>query len=509
MRKENSIKNIVASVTSNIITIGIGIIAQAIFIKILGNELLGINSLFNNIISMLSIVELGMGTAIIYNLYKPIAENETEKVKSLMNFYKKSYRVIALIVCFIGGLIIPFLKYIIDINTINANINIYIIYLLFLSDSVFSYFLSYKRSILYANQKNYIVNIIHIICITILNIIQIIILFFTKNFYLYLMIKVIMKIIENMIITFVANKLYSFLNEKDYAKLDKSVEKDIFTKIKALFFHKIGTFVILGTDNIIISKFLGIVVVGMYSNYYLIINSVQTVFNQIIQALTPSLGNLLVTESKEKQFITYKRIRFINFWITAFSSIAILIIMESFIKIWIGNNYILPRTVLYILVLNYYLNSSRATYIAFKDAAGIYYEDRFIPLFESLINIIVSILLVKKLGLVGVFLGTIVSGLVLWCYSYPKYVYKLILKRNYFDYAKENIGYLVLFIITAFITVMISNSIHVQSIAFQFFYNVIIALIVPNLIMLLFFIKDEKLVYFFDLFKEIKNKIQH
>lgn len=509
MRKENSIKNIVASVTSNIITIGIGIIAQAIFIKILGNELLGINSLFNNIISMLSIVELGMGTAIIYNLYKPIAENETEKVKSLMNFYKKSYRVIALIVCFIGGLIIPFLKYIIDINTINANINIYIIYLLFLSDSVFSYFLSYKRSILYANQKNYIVNIIHIICITILNIIQIIILFFTKNFYLYLMIKVIMKIIENMIITFVANKLYSFLNEKDYAKLDKSVEKDIFTKIKALFFHKIGTFVILGTDNIIISKFLGIVVVGMYSNYYLIINSVQTVFNQIIQALTPSLGNLLVTESKEKQFITYKRIRFINFWITAFSSIAILIIMESFIKIWIGNNYILPRTVLYILVLNYYLNSSRATYIAFKDAAGIYYEDRFIPLFESLINIIVSILLVKKLGLVGVFLGTIVSGLVLWCYSYPKYVYKLILKRNYFDYAKENIGYLVLFIITAFITVMISNSIHVQSIASQFFYNVIIALIVPNLIMLLFFIKDEKLVYFFDLFKEIKNKIQH
>ena len=169
----------------------------------------------------------------------------------------------------------------------------------------------------------------------------------------------------------------------------------------------------------------------------------------------------------------------------------------------------MPRTVLYILVLNYYLNSSRATYIAFKDAAGIYYEDRFIPLFESLINIIVSILLVKKLGLVGVFLGTIVSGLVLWCYSYPKYVYKLILKRNYFDYAKENIGYLVLFIITAFITVMISNSIHVQSIAFQFFYNVIIALIVPNLIMLLFFIKDEKLVYFFDLFKEIKNKIQH
>ena len=121
MRKENSIKNIVASVTSNIITIGIGIIAQAIFIKILGNELLGINSLFNNIISMLSIVELGMGTAIIYNLYKPIAENETEKVKSLMNFYKKSYRVIALIVCFIGILIIPFLKYIIDINTINAN----------------------------------------------------------------------------------------------------------------------------------------------------------------------------------------------------------------------------------------------------------------------------------------------------------------------------------------------------------------------------------------------------
>ena len=159
MRKINSIKNIIAALSANIITIIVGLVAQAVFLKNLGNEILGINSLFTNIISMLSIVEMGIGSAIIYNLYKPIAENNIERIKSLMCFYKKSYRIIALIVTIIGICIIPFLKYIISVNSIQSNINIYIIYSLFLADAVFSYFLSYKRSILYANQKNYIINV--------------------------------------------------------------------------------------------------------------------------------------------------------------------------------------------------------------------------------------------------------------------------------------------------------------------------------------------------------------
>ena len=412
MRIESSLKNIITSLSSNIITIVIGLIAQALFIKILGSEYLGLNSLFSNIISMLAIVEMGIGSAIIYNLYKPIVENDEEKIKSLMKFYKKSYRIIGLIICIIGLSIIPFLKTIVDIDNIGININSYVVYLLFLIETICSYFLSYKRSILYANQKNYIVNIIHIIYTIILNCLQIMILYLTKNYYLYLIIKIIMRIIENVAITYISNRIYKYLMDKDIKPLNKEIEKDIFTKVKALFFHKIGSFIILGTDNIIISKFLGLTMVGLYSNYYLIINSVQTIFNQIIQSTTSSVGNMLVTESKEKQFYIYKKIRFMNFWISTFTSIAILVIMENFITIWIGTEYILPNAVLVILVINYYLNSSRATFIAFKEAAGIYYEDRFVPLVESAINIISSIILVQKFGLAGVFLGTIQSSFI-------------------------------------------------------------------------------------------------
>lgn len=507
MRKINSIKNIIAALSANIITIIVGLVAQAVFLKNLGNEILGINSLFTNIISMLSIVEMGIGSAIIYNLYKPIAENNIERIKSLMCFYKKSYRIIALIVTIIGICIIPFLKYIISVNSIQSNINIYIIYSLFLADAVFSYFLSYKRSILYANQKNYIINVIHILYVLVMNTIQIIVLIVKHDFYWYLIIKVVMRILENFIITLISNKLYPYLIDKDYKKLDNKTERDIFTKVKALFLHKIGSFIVLGTDNIVISKFLGVVTVGLYSNYYLIINSVQTVFNQIIQALTPSLGNLLVTESREKQFDTYKKIRFVNFWLTTFSAISLLIIIESFIKIWIGDEYILPHIVLYILILNYYLNSSRATYSAFKDAAGIYYEDRFVPLVESSINIIVSVILVKKIGLSGVFVGTIISGVVLWCYSYPKYVYKLIFEKKYSEYIKENIEYLIMFILIAIICVIISSRIVVNSILAKFLCDIIISLIVPNIILILIYRKNEKFKYFINLFKVWRKKI--
>ena len=296
-RKKNSLKNIIGSMTSNIITIIIGLVAQALFIKILGSEYLGLNGLFSNIITMLGIVELGVGNAIIYNLYKPIAENNIEKIKSLMKFYKKSYIIIALVVAIIGIAIIPILPFFIE--DVSIDINIIMVYLLFLADVVCSYLLSYKRSILYANQKNYIINIIHIIYTILLNTFQILILYLTKNYYYYLVTKVFMRIFENLVISKIADKEYAFINDSA-DNLDKETEKDIFTKVRALFFHKIGSFAVLGADNIIISKYLGLVTVGLYSNYYLIINAIQTVFGQIITSFTASIGNMLVTESKIK-----------------------------------------------------------------------------------------------------------------------------------------------------------------------------------------------------------------
>ena len=505
MRKKNSIKNMISSMGSNVITIIIGLVAQAIFIKLLGEEYLGLNGLFSNVISMLGIVELGIGNAIIYNLYKPIANNNIEEIKSLMSFYKKSYHVIAIIVLAIGFLIIQLLQFIVDIDSVTISINVYLVYILFLIDIVCSYLLSYKRSILYASQKNYIINVIHIGYTVLLNVFQLLILYLTKNYYLYLIIKIIVRILENIIITIIDNKKYIYLLDKDIKKLDKKIEKDIFTKVKALFFHKIGAFVVLGSDNIIISKFLGLVTVGLYSNYYLIINAVQTLFGQALVALTPSVGNLLVTEKTEKVFEVFKKVRFINFWISTFSSIAILVIMQSFISIWIGDKYLLSVLVLMVLVFNLYQKLMRNSYSTFKEAAGIYTEDKYVPVVESLINIIMSIILVNKIGLAGVFIGTIASGLALWCFSYPKYVYKKLFERSYLDYAKETVSYILLFIIIATFTYYISTLINFSNIYLEFITNCLISLIISNLILVIVFIKNDNFKYYLDL---VKRKIK-
>lgn len=506
MRKKNTFKNMIGSVLSNIVTILIGLISQAIFIKILGSEYLGLNGLFSNIITMLGIVELGVGNAIIYNLYKPIANNDKEKIKSLMSFYKKSYRIIAIIVTAIGLLLVPILPLFIEEVTVDININF--IYLLFLFDVVCSYLLSYKRSILYADQKNYIINNVHIFYTITMNALQIMILYFTKNYYLYLGIKIIMRIVENIIISFIANKKYPYIRERNVEKLDKDTEKDIFTKVKALFFHKIGSFVVLGSDNIIISKFLGLVSVGLYSNYYLIINAVQTVFGQMIQATTASVGNLLVTETKEKCFDVFKKIRFLNYWIATFSCTSVLVIMDNFITIWIGEKFILPRLVLIILVINLYQKLMRSSFANFKEAAGIFYEDRFVPLVEATINIVVSIICCKIFGLAGVFIGTVVSGLALWCYSYPKFVYKKLFDRDYLSYAKETIGYIALFIVIASITYCISLMINFDNVYLEFLSNIVISLIIPNLLMLIIFIKNDNFKYYYNiLFKRRKSNV--
>lgn len=495
---KNSFKNMFGSVLSNVITIIVGLVAQAVFIRILGTEYLGLNSLFANIISMLSIVELGMGSAIIYNMYKPIKENDHELIKSLMQYYKKAYLIITIVILVLGLVLIPFLQYLVDLDSVTININVYLVYILFLLDSVASYILSYKRSMLYANQKNYIINLIHVGYTLVLNISQLIILYFTRNFYYYLIIKIICRLLENVIITLTVNKQYPFVNDKKVKKLDKKITKDITQKIKALFFHKIGGFVVLGTDNIIIAKMINLVTVGLYSNYYLIINAVQTVFTQVITSLTPGVGNLLVDGNKEKSYLTFKRIRFINFWLATFSATCVLVIMDSFIKIWLGNEYILARLVLFVLTFNLYQKLMRSTYQTFKEAAGIYYEDRFVPIVESVLNILFSILLCLKFGLAGIFMGTIISGLALWCFSYPKYVYKKLFNRRYLNYFMETFGYIVIFILISSSSYLLSNLLHFSPI-YDFIKNCLIGLIVPNIFLFLIYFRTDLFKYFYNL----------
>ena len=506
MRSTNSIKNAITAVISNVVTILIGIVSQAIFIKTLGAEYLGINGLFTNIVSMLGIVELGIGSAIIYNLYEPIAKDDKEKIKSLTNFYKKSYRVIAVIVFIIGMMIIPFLKNI--VGDISIDINIEFIYSLFIIDVVASYLLTYKRSILYANQKTYITNIVHIGYLIVMNTLQIVILLIAKNFIAYLMIKIICRILENIVITIIANRKYPYIKEKNVKKIDKKTTKDIIKKVKGLIFHKVGSFVVLGTDNIIISKFLGVVTVGLYSNYNMIIQAVSNLFLQVFDSLTASVGNLLVENNCKKSYEIYKNMLMMNSILFTFATTEIICLIEPFIKVWIGEQYILSKVVLIILMVNFYIQGMRKTCLVFKMAAGIFHEDRYFPIIESIINIIVSVILVKIIGLPGVFLGTIVSTLPVILISYPKYVYIPLFHKSFWNYVKENAYYYILAFITVSIAMIVTSYININNLIVKLIVNAITSSIIFAIMQYIFFHNKSEYKYLKNMLKNFILKIK-
>ena len=271
-RTENSIINSTMSIITQVLTVILNFAVKTVFIKMLNDEYLGVNGLFTNIITMLSLADLGIGIAIPYSLYKPLAEKDEQKINILMNFYKKIYNIIGMVVLLIGLSLTPFLGLI--IKDIPDNVpNLSLIYMLFVIHSASSYFFVYKKFLIDSDQKGYITSRIIFAFSTILSIIQIILLVITKNYILFLLASIIMVILQNIYISYKANKMYPFIKNKTNDKLSKDDVKDIKKNVSSLFIYKVGTVIMNGTDNIIISKFIGLIIVGFYSNYVLIINS--------------------------------------------------------------------------------------------------------------------------------------------------------------------------------------------------------------------------------------------
>lgn len=494
MRTKNAKINVLINCISNLVLVITVFFTQKALISALGAEYLGINGLFSNIISMLSIAELGLGSAIIYNLYKPIAQNDVETIKSLMAFYKKCYHIIAIVVLVIGVLLIPFIPMI--VGKVSINDNIYIIYSIFILDAVASYLLSYKQSIINANQKDYINKICVLFYQVLSKAAQIAILYIGGNYYEFLLISVILRIIDNYIIKIIAEKLFPYINDKNIKPLDKKIRQDIDKKIKALFFHKIGAFTITGSDSIIVSSLFSVTLVGFYSNYKLIIGSIQNILEQTLSSITASVGNLLVTADIDYSYKVFKKIRFLNLWLSIFATVCIYEIMDSWISIWIGNSWILSKSILMILCINFYFQSMRSSINLFKGAGGIWYEDRYIPLIETVVNIAISIIFGKIMGLAGVFLGTILSGLVLHLYSYPKFVFTKLFNKSYKEYyisfIKECLLLTIVVVIVETVNKILFNLISIKIGFILFILKLIINVIVSNLcLMILLFHKYE------------------
>ena len=506
-RTKSSLLNLLTAMIGQGLGVIISFIARIFFIKILGSEYLGLNGLFTNILTVLSLAELGVGTAITYSLYKPLADNDIRTCKMLMQLYKKVYTIIGIIILLIGTLITPLLPMLIkDMPNIP---NIYLIYILFVINTAISYFFSYKRNLIIADQNRYIATIYRYSFYFILNVAQIIYLILKNDYIGFLVLQIISSFFENIFISKKADKMYPFLKEKEIVPLEEKAKKEIIKNTKAMMMHKIGGTVVSSTDNILLSSFVSIVSVGIYSNYSLIITALNTICSQIYNSLTASIGNLWVKENREKNFEIFKKINFFTFWIYCIICICLICLFNPFIELWVGKEYLFTMDIIIILVINFYLTGMRKSSLVFREATGLFYKDRYKAVLEAIINLVASIILAKHLGVFGVFLGTFISSITTCVWIEPYVLYKYGFEKNicsYFkDYFKKTTLAIILVCFTYYICSFITGSIYLV-----FIIKLLISLLVPNIVLIIIYRKTDEFKYFYNkLFIKLFNKLKH
>lgn len=421
-RTKNSIINLVVTLGCQFLTLIFSFVVRTYFINILGTSNLGINGLFSNILTVLSLAELGIGSAIGFSLYKPVADNDKDRISALMHFYKKAYRYIAVIVTIVGVILIPFLKFL--VNT-EIDINLVITYyVLYLANTVFSYLLSYKSTLLYVDQKNYITRISTTVFNLIQNVVQLAILFLTRSYVYYIIVLIVCTVMNNIVIACVVDKQYSFI-KKNKNRLSKDEQKSIFANIKAMFFYKIGGVLVNNTDNILISKIINTATVGLYSNYTLIISSVMTYVDLIIGSVTGSIGNFNANASKKDSQKLFEAVSLFDYWIGSYCVVGFYTVINDFITVWLSTpKYLLDEKTLIAIVLNTFILSLSFSTMSFRATTGLFKETKYIFLFTAILNIFFSIVLGIKLGLCGIIFATSISKLLTNFWFEPYMLYK-------------------------------------------------------------------------------------
>ena len=500
-RVQSAAKNIAFGYIGNLTTQLLGFILRTVFINYLGDTLNGINDLYTGILSVLSLAELGVGTALNYSLYGPVARKDYEKIKSYMQLYKKAYRVIGLVIAVIGLAISPFLPYLVKQPKGVSVRDLTLYYFIFLFNTVSTYFVAYKYSLAYAEQKNYIqtntITITKMITVTL----QIAVIVTTRNFYLYLLTAAAVELIQKIFISWYLNRLYPYLKDKNVKKLSKEETGEVVTKTKALVFHKVGDVARLQTDSMIISAFINVTLVGFVGNYNMILNSVANFVNIIFNSVLSSFGNLIATESKEKQYSVFKVYRFFACWVYGFSAVGFFLLLTPFIVIWQGPEKVLAAGAVACILIDYYFKGDRIVLSNFKTAAGVFEQDKYLALIQGVVNLILSIVLVQKIGLVGIYIGTIVSGLIANI-TKPFIIYKVCFEKSVKTYFLDSVKYLaVLFGILVLLT-GIRQFVMPQVTILSFMLMFIVICVVFNGIFLLLFGRTQEFGYLWGIIKK-------
>ncbi len=503
-RTKNATKNMLFGWILHCYNMILPFIVRTVMIYTLGIQYLGLNSLFVSIITVLNLAELGVGNAMVFSMYKPIAENDEDKICKLMNLYKLYYRIIGIVICVLGIIVSPFLKYIIK-SDVPQDINIYILYFLNLALTVSSYWLfSYKSSLLYAFQKRYIESKIIMVVNTIKTVLQLLSLYFTKNYYIYIIIAIVFQIISNITIAIFTNRY--FPQYKARGMLEKTEIKDINRKVKDLFTAQISTTFIGQVDTIIISAFLGLRYLAIYQNYFYILSSVRTLITVAFHSCIAGIGNSIIVESEEKNIGDLKKLTFIVCWISGVCMSCFLGLYQPFMKIWVGEELMLGYGAVISFSLYFYVLEINQLLSVYKEAGGLWSKDKYRPLATAVLNIILNLLLVKHLGIYGIIFATFISMLVVsipWLFQ--NLFTELFSKKWLKYYLKKLFGYTIISLISATITTIICININLGD--FQtLFVRMIICVLVPNIIYIIVYFKKTEMEELINLIDVMTNR---
>lgn len=424
MDKKKGALNVTVSIVFNIVLTFAAILERRLLIKYIGNDVNGLNSLFASIIGVLSVAELGIGGAITYCMYRPIVNGDKKTVSALFQLFKRLYLRVGFIIT-VGGLILtPFLKYFAN-GYESTDQNIYITFLITLFSVVITYVYSAKTSLINAHKNEYITTTINSAGMILQYVLQIVVLIVSRSFILYLICKIIAVIFQWIVTDLYAKKNYcEICSDIKHTELSHDIKLEVVRSIKAAFMHKIGTVLVNSADSLIISAYIGVQILGKYTNYTTIVTAMFGVITMFFLPLTAVIGHFCVSENKDKVVKYFDFFYIMNICIGFVFFLGFYAVIDDLLVVFFGKNLILDRSVPYIISANYFIQFMRKSTILFRDATGTFYYDRFKPIFEGSLNVILSVILVQRIGIVGVIAATIITNLFVCHIVEPYVLYK-------------------------------------------------------------------------------------
>lgn len=514
-RTVNAIINSSVLATIQVITIFLKFLTQTIFIYYLGKTYLGLNGLFSNILSVLGFADLGIDTSIVYALYAPLAQQDRKKVAALMNFLHEAYIFIGVVIAVAGLIVIPFLPNLIKDYHAVAYIPFY--YVLYLTNSVVSYFFTYKRSILIADQMEWVSATNQFIFMVIQTVLQVIVLFFIGSYSLYLAIQIVCTLASNIVISRRVDRKYTYLTKLKEERISKAEFRSIKHNVYGMIGSRLGSVVVRSTDNLLLSTFAGLGLVGIYSNYQLITTSVAGILNKLVSSVTATVGNLITERDEADVYHVFNTHFMVNFYLVSYTAACLLVAFDPFIKLWAGKTFLLSSFTVGVIVINYFVDQIRQTAITFVSAYGLFVPNGKKSVFEAIINLgLSSLLLVKfNLGVAGVLLGTTMTDLILNSWFEPWLIFsrgfrslrKKFLKFYLFQYGLNLLMMLVFIFVVHFI---IQNTIdvHITNLIVQTFVNLFVMVVILTVFIFIVYGRSESFKDLIGIFRKIPKLLK-